>query len=314
MEPMGNLKGWFQIVDRPFDIAPDNRTVCFAHVASRDLPSGIYLRDTSTTALPKRILDFSYGFSDARFSPDGQRLAYVRNYHEDVFVLDLRSGVETRVTHTYGNAEQLDWDPSGKRIVYMRVFRYWNTPDSSAGLHIVDLASGTDLALRHAGIPTWGGHPRWSPDGESIAFSLGTHLSESAKSPAPFHIYCQTIDGSKYKDLTPGDPRTNDYLNWMPIGHSIIFQSFDYYSGKRSDRTDIIDADGSNRNTLSLNLALGPSVLARDASYLVFFDSDPLYPDRAVLFSQAPSDTRGRTRKQLTHYLPTESGSTSAYP
>lgn len=72
--------------------------------------------------------------TDAAFSPDGLRLAYIGQrddvtsfFHEteepigDLYVLDLTSGQRLRLTKTKHASEATpSWDPSGQRIAFVR--------------------------------------------------------------------------------------------------------------------------------------------------------------------------------------------------
>ncbi len=56
----------------------------------------------------------------ARFSPDGKRVAYSANYdgNMDIYTLPVDGGVAHRVTHHPGADMMIDWTPDGKSPVY----------------------------------------------------------------------------------------------------------------------------------------------------------------------------------------------------
>lgn len=216
----------------------------------------------------------------------------VRGGHYDIAVLDLNTATEETITSTFGNALSPDWDPSGRFIVYERPFLSYGAPDSSSGLFIVDTMTRADRALRHDGVPTYGGNPRWSPDSMTIAFSYGT----------PLHIYRVNVDGTGYVNLTPGDQRWNDRPSWTPDGQRIIFESFD--PSRQHHETRVVGKDGGTWQRWSPDVSpLGyRSAISRDGVFFVFTGPDS-GGNYGVLYRQGLSDVVGSSRRQLTAYV-----------
>jgi dipeptidyl aminopeptidase/acylaminoacyl peptidase len=116
----------------------------------------------------------------ARFSPDGDRIAFWRSSSPDlarttqvaesaIFIRDLEGGAETQVTASDIGASQLDWSPDGEWLVF--VPRYWDDEASGADIHRIR-ADGTDLE-RLTSLDTETNRilrPRYTPDGEWILF------------------------------------------------------------------------------------------------------------------------------------------------
>jgi len=93
-------------------------------------------------------------------SPDGTRLAYSGNDPRDLYVLDMVSGVSTRLTFENHDVSWMCWSPDGRRIAFARVTgsRGWECRLKSAD------GSGPDSMLFHG--PGLFSYPlQWSRDG-----------------------------------------------------------------------------------------------------------------------------------------------------
>jgi len=98
--------------------------------------------------------------SGGALSPDGARLAYAGNDPRDLFVLDLASGVSSRLTFEDRDVNFICWSPDGRRIAFGRVTgaRGWECRLKSAD------GTGPDSMLFHG--PGLFSMPlNWSRDG-----------------------------------------------------------------------------------------------------------------------------------------------------
>jgi len=109
----------------------------------------------------------------ARFSPDGRTIAYSSNRtgNLEIWLNHLDGRPETRLTDNDANDFLLDWSPDGKRLVFksgsddggQRLFVI--TTDGAGGARqLVDQGTSGRLG------PAFAQRPRWSPDGELIAY------------------------------------------------------------------------------------------------------------------------------------------------
>jgi Tol biopolymer transport system component/DNA-binding winged helix-turn-helix (wHTH) protein len=96
------------------------------------------------------------------FSPDGQRLAFLREQEgsEGLWIVDLATSAERRITRTPGELVGPAWSPDTTRIVFHRA-----PGAGEPGLIIVDVADGRESFLASGMY----GSPAWSPDGRWIA-------------------------------------------------------------------------------------------------------------------------------------------------
>src|SRR3954471_18763004 len=180
--------------DAAYDLTPDGRQLVYRHQASVEGVQGVYLLDLAPGSTPQLLMpDSSFYFAiQCRFSPDGQKLVYLRDF-SDLYMIDLSTGDQTQVTFTFGNADNPDWDPSGRYIVYERPFRQFGAPESLAGLRLLDTQTLDDSSLRHGGEPTLGSNPRWSPDSSTIAFDASTPWDGVAGHSSAFHIVVVSV-------------------------------------------------------------------------------------------------------------------------
>lgn len=136
-------------------LAPDGDRVVF--VALGDLWS------MDIGSAPVRLTDDPFVEVDPSFSPDGSRLAYAsdRDGQVDLYVRDVRSGAERRVTTDGGRAPA--WSPDGSAIAFS------GGSGDEAGLRVLELSSGEVRTVRRGLNDP--GRPTWSPDGRRIVVS-----------------------------------------------------------------------------------------------------------------------------------------------
>jgi dipeptidyl aminopeptidase/acylaminoacyl peptidase len=156
------------------------------------------------------------------YSPDGGRIAFVRNTAESsaIGILDLASG-EVKIlgqTLTTSLEEQLaepSWSPDGSRIVYHQV-GHDPVDDKVTGSTIfIALANDGRASALNLGITDPVGDADWSPDGSRIVFSsypIHEYNSELAK------VMTARPDGTDLKTF-----REDGAATWTPDGQHIMF-------------------------------------------------------------------------------------------
>ena len=171
--------------------------------------------------------------TDARWSPDGSRIAYVSSadeigrppYHIAVMNTwgnNIEQLTEGRVRHYYPT-----WSPDGKQIAFIA------TRDFEGGTPLAIFVMNSDGSEQRQLTPyAYYNELSWSPDGARIAYSIFNA------------IVVVSADGTEYQQLT--DQWTDSFPVWSPDGEYIAFQStrdnpsqyFDIYV-MRSDGTDV---------------------------------------------------------------------------
>lgn len=176
------------------------------------------------------------------FSPDGHRLAFVRESggNAEIYVANADGSNVRRLTRSPGGDYTPAWSPDGASIAFA---------SNRGGLFriFVMRADGTHVRLVAPHRSGGGGSytPAWSPDGSWIAFS------SSFETPENPELYRVHPDGTGLQRLTytrgsadvPGD---DAWPSYAPDGRTIVFSS------NRTGRSELwtMNADGTGQRRL----------------------------------------------------------------
>jgi len=158
-----------------------------------------------------------FGFSMS-WSPDGRKIAFQDPRYNDIFVVDVETGVRQNLTNDGGGQTHLydyhpAWSPDGSTILYATPLHNGLCPN----LWLMN-PDGTNRRLLSAGFcPAYS--PSWSPDGENIVFvQLNGEWVES-------ELRIANSDGTNVRIFDGGFPDLNnrDYPRWSPDGRKIAF-------------------------------------------------------------------------------------------
>jgi Tol biopolymer transport system component len=206
-------------VDSEPRLSPDGSRIAFtrgggSYTASR--PESVYLIGGAGGG--RRLVGAG---SDARWSPDGRRLAYIDHVRVEskrspaidrVVVFDVDSRTRTSVATGTSPA----WSPDGERIAFMR-YRFsrathgWEIGSSSLltiradGSDLHELTSASEFQLYA---------PAWSPDGKTIAVyavDVESHVEFVDPNTGATHLL----------DVDVGRP-----LVWSPLGDELLFAEY----------------------------------------------------------------------------------------
>jgi Tol biopolymer transport system component len=173
---------------------------------------------------PELLLDLTElgPATEHRVSPDGTTLAFW--LWGDIWALDLATHDTTRVTRV-GDARWPDWHPNGEWLVYAQILGGSQTePDSSGGMHVVNVTTLEDRQLtRRGGRIIAGGHPRWDATGESIVFFSGDPETGN-RSLEIFRVFPDSTD---YIRLARTGWRNKDPHWWYLNGEEVVFRRSD---------------------------------------------------------------------------------------
>jgi Tol biopolymer transport system component len=135
----------------------------------------LYIYDIKSGAFT-RLTNDPYEDIDAKFSPDGQKIAFTSDRpvsgtadstyaygHNNIFMFDLNQNTITPITTDSVSSQQPDFSYDGKMLAYVS---YRN---GIANLYLRDLVTGDDYPITD--ILTGAFAPSWSPEGDKIAFS-----------------------------------------------------------------------------------------------------------------------------------------------
>lgn len=143
--------------------SPDGKWIAFT--SDRNGDDQIWLKDIASGSETPITHNGSDDF--ARYSRDGTKLLFIRSegHGKSLYLIPSMGGEPRKIVD---NSLSADWSPDGLQIVFVR----WSGGTNRvSGIHLVgaDGAGERELIRLQAQRVM---HPRWSPDGETIAASI----------------------------------------------------------------------------------------------------------------------------------------------
>jgi Tol biopolymer transport system component len=170
------------------------------------------------------------------------------------------------------------WSPDGATLLYSLV------QGSSWKIYRMDADGSNKVWLGQR----YGYAAVYSPDGTKIAYGDDTGDADG-------EIFVMDADGSNLVQLTNNDIGEGNLIQWSPNGQKISFLAFTYDAGNSISSIVIINADGSNRKTISPSGVSDTSPRwSPDGSRLVFVSASNAGYDLFTVQSD------GKNREQLT--------------
>lgn len=261
---------------RGMDIMTDRRT------------SSLWLINTDGSAHQK-LTSFNGNESRAAWSPDGSRIAFVTSdetHGAELFVYWVETGKVARISQLERGPGAISWSPDGKHLAFTmkieeknpvlargpkkpeganwaptpRVTDRFKYEQDGAGYldpgftHIfVISAEGGATRQITSGDFNHGGTPVWSPDGSNIYFSTNRH-PDWERVRRNSEIYAVEVASGEITQLTErfgpdGAPAIS------PDGETIAYLGYeDKIQTYQVATISLMDADGSNKKTLDLDL------------------------------------------------------------
>jgi Tol biopolymer transport system component len=182
--------------------SPDGTKIAF--VSSRDGNPEIYTMNSDGTD-QSRLTNTTANEVRPAFSPDGKKIAFGRRdpsnpdpskRRDDIYLINLEDGVETRLTTNPAQDNEANFSPDGKKIAFNR----------SGDIYLMNLDDRVETRLTNtSGIEEF---PAFSPDGEQIAFA--------SNHDGNLEIYVMASDGTGTRmQLTRTDsPVVNTKPDW----------------------------------------------------------------------------------------------------
>ncbi len=189
----------------------------------------------------------------------------------------VNSDGTTKVDLNCGNCKGPVWSPDGTTILYSLV------QGSSWKIYRMDADGSNQVWLgQHYGYSAV-----YSPDGSKIAYG--------DDSDGDGEIFVMDADGNHVVQLTNNDVNEGGLIQWSPDGQRILFSAFTYNPGNSISSLVIINADGSNRKTITPSgVSDSEPSWSPDGSRIAFVSDSSAGHD---LFTVQPD---GKNRKQLT--------------
>ena len=199
---------------QPTALASSNGLLAFR--SDRDGEPALFTLDPSTLTVTKLTRRSGAAELQPAWSPDGERIVYVRRAgitgRADLWVMNASGRVRTKVTSTPVPERDPSWSPDGTNLIYAartgpgEPFRIFvANADGSGRVQLTTQAAGS--ADRS---------PVWSPDGTRIAFV-------SNRAGGFPELYLMFADGTGIVRLT-----TNSLIDanpsWSPDGTRLVFE------------------------------------------------------------------------------------------
>ena len=188
-------------------ISPDGRSVAFT--ASRKGFRQIFIT-LIAGGIPVQITNDAADHQAPRWSPDGNSLVYfsaagANEAEGTISSIPALGGSPRRITDSIGSA---DISKDG-RLAYFRLM--------SGQVQLVSSSlDGTNVELIGRSVPGYHLYPRWSPDGQRIAFQRGDGVR--------FDLFVISRSGGQARQITH-DRHMIRGLGWSPDGEGIIHAS-----------------------------------------------------------------------------------------
>ena len=236
--------------EREIAWSPDSRQLAF--LSNAQTPDQLQLYVAKVTGGEARKLTDLRGSLDApSWSPDGKTVAllFTENAPRAPGPLEpmpLPSGVisakiyeqrlttvdvDTRRVRQLSPADmyvyEYDWSPDGTKFVLTAAHGAGDANWWVAGLYTLQADSGEMQSVYKPAEQI--AEPRWSPDGNSIAF-IGGLMSDEGSTGGD--VFLLPASGGAARNLTSGLKASVNWLDWRPGGDEILFlESIDGASG-----------------------------------------------------------------------------------
>jgi dipeptidyl aminopeptidase/acylaminoacyl peptidase len=271
-------------------ISPDGRTIAYVRKSNEIMTdkarSTIWLVDVAT-GQQRPLLAGSGSYFSPRWSPDGQRLAYVaaEGGSPQLYVRWMASGESARITGLPDSPDSIAWSPDGRRIAYSMFVpddgpKLGKAPDKPEGAKWADPLQVIDAVTYRADgagyfkpgyqqifwVPADGGAPTqltygatnagaqvsWTPDSRSVLFSanLGKNWERDVNES---EIYRLSIDGGQPVALT--SRKGPDFQPVVsPDGRLIAYVGNDDDGRANKDnKLYVMNLDGSGKRVVTPN-------------------------------------------------------------
>jgi Tol biopolymer transport system component/predicted Ser/Thr protein kinase len=235
--------------------SPDGKLIAFSWSGPNRDNWDIYVQQIGAGSPLRLTTDPGADLSPV-FSPDGRYIAFTRNGRA-LMLVPVLGGAERKLGMVYGSA--IDFSPDGKTIAVSDRA----SAAESLGIVLLSVETGEKRRLTSPKSPTGDFQPKFSPDGQTIAFDrhINSQLNDIDTVP---------VNGGETKRLS-GDNRAVDGLAWLPDGRQVV------YASRRTGRPQelwIVNASGGTPQPLSVagENASGPAI-ARTGNRLAYVRS-----------------------------------------
>ncbi len=194
-------------------VSPDGRTMAF--VSDRDGVPRIWLKQFAGGG---EVPLTSGPDSAPRFSPDGSMILFARREGSRTSLYRVPAvGGEPR--KLIDDALEGDWSPDGRQIAFLRLKTERGATNSVLGVAAADGSGRRELRTLENEVAV---APRWSPDGQTIAFVVSAQFGLGGVTREPIRLV--RLDGKEERRLLP--PPGGSLVSsvaWSGSGDKLIY-------------------------------------------------------------------------------------------
>ena len=197
------------------------------------------------------ISTFSGSHTQASFSPDGKRIAFVNHLNEtpQIWIKDLEGGEPVRLTAEDEFAEHPRWSPVGDEIIYL------HKGADNAGIYQISIDNKNSRKIIDGGR-----NPNWSRDGKKIVFER------------EYDIWTANKDGSDQRRVEGVPPTDLLWADRMPAfsPDGTLIAYFQNDKGPMGDYWTIPAAGGEAKRLTNDATFGGAAVFMPDGESIIF--------------------------------------------
>ena len=246
---------------------PPPCTICkIVFVSDRDGNSEIYTCNADGSNIT-RLTNNPGDDDQPAWSPDGTRIAFIRNFN--LFIMNADGSNVVQRTFSGGCGPGLTWSPDGTKIAYSDYTNY------GMGIYVISATGGLPFLVYEVAP---GGvyfaevmQPAWSPDGTKIALVTPTFLDRNGYYYR-YDIYTINSDGSGFRALTYFNAGSDNFdsPSWSPSGAKLAMV-FNW------SQVGVMNSDGSGFTLL--RSGFGRTSWSADGTIIVYNSSSESMPN-----------------------------------
>ena len=271
------MREWMSLaaVDAPA-IAPDGRTVAYQVVTPDWSQDGFTVQLWVVAADGsgrRQVTNGAASSRSARWSPDGQRLAFLssRGSGTQVYLMRMPDGPPVQLTRADNGVDDFRWSPDGRQIAFLSGTRVAQADSEPKEFHVVGNDETWSAALWTVPVPTELSGPQdgtrltdptsivaddivWSPDSKRIAFNASPVGVEFAFNEND--IYIVDVGSKSVRRIveTPGRPEF--WPIWSPDGRQVAYRTYvtepgQEYGPHSMGSVAVVSADGGSSRVLT---------------------------------------------------------------